>query len=457
MAWWKQLLLSIVVLASAVIGWIMWVPSALPMLERAGIVQQLERIGVMQQLARLGVGAEEEPASPGGARPDAAAGAPGQPTAQPGRPQGAPQQQGQQQAGGPPRGGPPAGGPPRGGPGGFGGFGGPTAVIAHPVTLTVRNSNVTAIGTGQALRSVAITPEASGRIVEINIAAGDYVQAGTVLARLDNSAEDITLDRAELVLTDARATAERFARLQASGAATDIQIRDAELNLRKAELEYREAQLDLDRRVIVAPISGWVGFVDAELGDQVSTSTRLTGIDDRSALLVEFLVPERHVSALSEGMALRAAPLSQPGVTLDGRVRAMDNRVDEASRSLRVQAEIANAADALRPGMAFSITMEFSGESYPAVDPLAIQWSSNGAFVWAVREDQAQRVPIRIVQRNADIVLVEGALTEGDLVITEGVQSLRPGGAVRVQNAPAPAQQDGAAEQARAGSRAAPI
>jgi RND family efflux transporter MFP subunit len=321
----------------------------------------------------------------------------------------------------------------------------------------VRNSFVTAIGSGQALRSVAITPEASGRIVEIDVAPGDYVQAGTILARLDSSAEDIALDRAELVLTDARATAERFTRLQSAGAATEIQIRDANLNLRKAELEHRQAKLDLDRLTIVAPISGWVGFVDAELGDQVSTATRLTGIDDRSSLLVEFLVPERHVNALSEGLALRAAPLSRPGVTLDGRVRALDNRVDEASRALRVLAEIANADDTLRPGMAFTITIEFSGDTFPGVDPLAIQWSSNGAFVWVVRDDQAQRVPIRIVQRNADIVLIEGALADGDLVITEGVQSLRPGGAVRVQNAPPPAQQEGAAEQALSSTPPAPI
>jgi RND family efflux transporter MFP subunit len=139
-------------------------------------------------------------------------------------------------------------------------------------------------------------------------------------------------------------------------------------------------------------------------------------------------------------------------------VRALDNRVDEASRSLRVQAEIANTDDALRPGMAFTILIDFSGETYPGVDPLAIQWSSNGAFVWAVRDDAAQRVPVRIVQRNADIVLVDGALADGDMVITEGVQSLRPGGAVQVRNAPAaPTQQEGAAEQARAGTRPAPI
>ena len=49
---------------------------------------------------------------------------------------------------------------------------------------------------------------------------------------------------------------------------------------------------------------------------------------------------------------------------------------------------------------------------------------------------KALRLPIRILQRNADAVLVEVALEPGDLVVTEGVQSLRPGAEVQVQPGP---------------------
>lgn len=86
--------------------------------------------------------------------------------------------------------------------------------------------------------------------------------------------------------------------------------------------------------------------------------------------------------------------------------------------------------------MAFRIALEFTGAEFPAVDPLAIQWGAEGAFVWAVREGRALRLPIRILQRNADAVLVEADFAPGDLVVTEGVQSLRPG--AEVQLAPGP-------------------
>jgi RND family efflux transporter MFP subunit len=118
---------------------------------------------------------------------------------------------------------------------------------------------------------------------------------------------------------------------------------------------------------------------------------------------------------------------------------ALDNRVDETSRTLLVQAALANKDDRLRPGMALRMSLAFTGESHPAVDPLSIQWGADGAFVWAVRDGKALRLPIRILQRNSDAVLVEGDFQSGDLVVTEGVQALRPGSEVQL------APQDGAA------------
>ena len=82
--------------------------------------------------------------------------------------------------------------------------------------------------------------------------------------------------------------------------------------------------------------------------------------------------------------------------------------------------------------MALQIDLTFTGESYPAVDPLAIQWSADGAFVWVVREEKAVRVPMRILQRNASDVLIDADFEPGDRVVIEGVQSLRPGADVTV-------------------------
>jgi RND family efflux transporter MFP subunit len=296
------------------------------------------------------------------------------------------------------------------------------------------NDIVTAIGTARAARSVILSAEVGGRIEALNVASGDYVEAGTVVAELDDEAARIALDRAALVADDARATRDRVAQLRASGSATDLQTREAELALQTAELALREAEFDLGRHRITAPISGWVGILAADEGNRVSANDEITRIDDRSSLIVDFRVPERIVSNLSPGDALEATPLAEPdrgGIA--GTILALDNRVDEASRTLLVRAAIGNADDRLRPGMAFLIALAFTGDSHPAVDPLAIQWGSDGAYVWAVRDARALRLPVRILQRTTDAVLIEAEFLPGDLVVTEGVQALRPGAEVAAQ------------------------
>ena len=153
-------------------------------------------------------------------------------------------------------------------------------------------------------------------------------------------------------------------------------------------------------------------------------------IDDRSAILVDFFVPERFATSVVQGAPVEASLVAAPQKRFSGVVEAVDNRIDAASRTFTVRARIENENDALRAGMSFDVTMHFPGDKYPAVDPLAIQWDSQGAFVWQMVDGKSEKVRVRVIQRNPDMVLVDAALNEGDPIIIEGIQRLREGGGV---------------------------
>ncbi|MCT8997712.1 efflux RND transporter periplasmic adaptor subunit [Chelativorans intermedius] len=316
----------------------------------------------------------------------------------------------------------PAAGARRGGPRATG-----SPVVMAPVESATINDRLSAIGTGSALRTVALRPFASGQIVEIAVEPDSQVAAGEVIARLDSEGEVIAVDRAKLALDDARARLARIEALRSSNTATAVQKTDAELEVRNAELALREARLALERRAITAPIAGHVGILPVSVGDYVTSSDDIAVIADRSQILVDFWVPERYARAVVPGAPLTAESIARPDETYRGTVRAVDNQVDPESRTLRVQGRIDNPADTLRSGMAFRVRMAFPGERYPAVDPLAVQWGREGAYVWAVRDGVARRVPVTIIQRNADSVLVEGALAAGEQVVIEGVHAVREG------------------------------
>ncbi len=327
---------------------------------------------------------------------------------------------------------------PEGGQGGFGGLGGPTVVAGAPVREGRANSRVSAIGDGRALRSVAVKPLDSGRLVAVEVEAGAMVAPGDVIARLDSDIEEIALERARLVEADAEATYARVERLRRNGAATDVQESEARLGLERARLERRDAAVALDRRAILAPIGGIVGLLPLQVGAQVGTTDEIATIEDRSSVLVEFRVPERVVGLLDVGAPVAATPLARPDLVLEGRVTALDNRIDATSRTLLVQAALPNDDDRLRSGMAFSIDIRLRGDPYPEVDALAVQWDGDGAFVWVGRDGRATRVPVHVVQRSGQTALVAAAFLPGDRVVTDGVQRLREGGELRFLGDPDP-------------------
>jgi RND family efflux transporter MFP subunit len=366
----RQILVSLAVIAAGLYIWITYVPAARPLLERVGIFDL------------LGIQAPTEKAS--------------------------------SQGGGRPR-------------------GGATPVIAVSVGETIREDRITAIGDGRARRSVTVRSNAVGVITDLNLAAGGYVEEGTLIVKLQDEAESIALEQAHIQLEDARTEEVRIKRLQASGATTEVRLRETELLLRNAELSVRQAEFDLSQRQITAPISGWIGIIDLEEGDRVSAQDQLVTITDRSDILIDFRVPERAVRNIKVGQSFQVMPLGFEDKTLTGEISAIDSVVDRASRTLLVQGRVANNEDMLRAGMAFSVNLSFPGATLLSIAPLAVQWSSDGPFVWAVRENKATQVAVEIVQRNSDQVLVfSDSLAAGDLVVTEGVQTLREGAEVAI-------------------------
>ena len=307
---------------------------------------------------------------------------------------------------------------------------GPPVVVTRDAGIGKVNDRLRAIGDGDAIHSVTVTPLVAGQIAELLVRAGQKVKAGDVIARLDDETETIALDRAKVALASATNTLSRNEGLKKIISQADLQ--EAQSAVETAKLTLAEAELNLKRRTIRAPISGVTGIVSVNKGDYVTVSTAIVTIDDRSRLLVDFWVPERFAALLDEGQPIVASTVSQAGETYDGKITAIDNRIDAASRTLRIQAEIPNEDDSLRAGQSFEVGLTLAGESWPTVEPLAVQWDSEGSFVWRVKDGKAERVAVKIIERNPDNVLVRGEIAKGDQIIIEGLQRLRPGMEVQI-------------------------
>ena len=348
----------------------------------------------------------------------------------------------------------PAGGPVVGAAGPRpGGFGQPLVVTA-PVGTDDSGTDVRAIGSAAAAHAVTLYPQVSGIVESIDFEPGATVTKGQVLVQLDSADQLVAQERAWLTLDGAREALDRAERLEKTGNVTASALSDARQAVNAAEIDVKIAELDLAKRTIRAPFEGVIGLTDISVGDLISSQTAIATVADMSSITVAFDVPERIVGQIAVGEEVVASAAALPGTSIKGRISAVDNRIDPATRTMRVEATLPNDTADLKPGMAITTDLSVAGETRPSVPSLAIQWDRDGSFVWKLDGDKVNRVAVQIVARRSGTVTIAGELTPGDEVVIEGVLRLRNGQTVvkSDQNGdpgaatPEPAAEPGAAE-----------
>lgn len=301
-------------------------------------------------------------------------------------------------------------------------------VITAPARREQLTESVAAVGTARALKSVTLYAESAGIVTAISFEPDALVEAGDVLLQLDNRDEQLALRLARVQLADAERLVARYTSVNRDSAnIAQSQIDTAIAAVEAARIAVEQAQLDLDRRQIVAPFSGRVGITDIDVGDRIDTSTFITTLDDRSTLLVNFAVPELFVGQVKPGIEIRAELWNSGRGAFSGDVIAVDSRIDESSRAFMARAAINNLEDRFRPGMAFEMSVNVTRGEFLTVPDVAVQWGADGPYVWINDRGKAARRDVQLVKRLPNRLLIEGDISPGTPVITEGVQAVRLG------------------------------
>lgn len=286
---------------------------------------------------------------------------------------------------------------------------------------------VRAVGTGTALKSAAIHPSVAGEVIEVRFKAEQRIKKGAVLVRLDDKHQQLEVRLTEVALRKARREVERLTKLASSGHASRARYENVQAELESASVRLAQARADLADRTVVAPFDGIIGLTDISLGDRVTDNTMIATLDDRSAILVDFNLPEDYVSRIRVGDPIMVRASTMPDRDIEGTIDATGSRIDPNSRSLRVRARIPNPDDRIRPGTSFVVELAFTGGLFPRVREVAVLWSRDGAYLWRVNRGKAEKIFVKLVRRGKGRILVDGPLDPGDMIVVEGVQGLRSG------------------------------
>ena len=304
-------------------------------------------------------------------------------------------------------------------------------VVVQPVEIRTNDAAIEAIATARASRFVMLYSEVPGKITYLDARAGKRVQAGEIILELDSKTSQIAVQLGRVKVAESERRLARAQDLLKYKVKSQANVDDALTIVERTRLELAQAEDALSKRKVLAPFSGIIGIPRVETGDRVNSSTVISTLDDRSELLVEVEVPELHLARLKLGEKVTARTPSYPAKEFVGNIEAIASRVNRITRNITFRARFPNKDDLLRPGMSFTVEILIVGEPYPTVPELALQWSKGKSFVWRVVDNKVERVSVKSVRRLNSFVLVDGGLDQGDLVVVEGIQRLRPGRKVK--------------------------
>jgi len=310
----------------------------------------------------------------------------------------------------------------------------PLGVDAYVVQPTSVQDQLSTTGTLRANESVALTSEASGKVTSIQFEEGSRVEEGELLLTINDAELQAQRKRLEYQLELAEDRRQRQERLLGEGGVSQETYDQTvnEVNVLESELELVEAQIE--KTEVRAPFDGTIGLRTVSTGSYISPQTQIAMLQSIDPIKIDLSVPEKHASRIQAG-----APISftvrGSEARYQGRVYAVEPQIDANTRSLRLRARAANASRALRPGAFADITVVFDTiEDAITVPAFAVLPELGGQQVFVAEGGQAQPRSVETGVRTDSTVQLTSGLAVGDTVITSGIQQLRPGLPIRIQN-----------------------
>lgn len=328
----------------------------------------------------------------------------------------------------------------------------PVAVETVAVQADTLAERVAVTGSLAPKRQAEVRSEVAGTVAAVAVTEWVPVRRGDVLARLDprETAAALAAAKAEAARAEAgaaRAVRElaRCERLRAAGLATQQTLDDARTErdaalaaaeAAKAQLAYAESRHD--KSVLRAPLDGVVAYRGVDAGDYVENmgAPPLFRIVDNSLLDLTVTVPSAWSAAVRAGQRLTFTTDAVPGRVFAGVVSHVNPAFDEASRTLKVIAEVPNPDGVLRGGLYVSGVIETGARPDVLQVPReALQvWdvAARRAEVFVVADGAARRRQVATGAVSEATVEIVAGLTAGERVVTRGAFNLRDGDRVRV-------------------------
>ncbi|MGH8090221.1 MAG: efflux RND transporter periplasmic adaptor subunit [Rudaea sp.] len=313
---------------------------------------------------------------------------------------------------------------------------------------------VQAVGTVEAIDSVAVKSLVDGQLLDVHVKDGDAVTRGELLFTIDPRPAQAALAQVQATLAKdvaardlAHAQVERYAPVAKKGFISADQMQQyataeaaAAASVKVDQANVEAAKLALGYTRITAPMDGRAGRVLVQAGNLVKANDTnpLLVINRIAPIYVNFAVPGRDVervrAAQAQGELPAQAWVEGAASRTNGKVAFVDNAVDPATNTVKLRAQFANADQALWPGQFVDVSMTLATEANAlAIPATAVKQGPDGDYVFVVKPDsRAEQRSVKVARDVDGEAVIASGLSAGETVVTDGQSRVADGAPVRI-------------------------
>jgi RND family efflux transporter MFP subunit len=338
----------------------------------------------------------------------------------------------------------------------------PKKVEVRPVRVTsVRHlpgsETISLTGQIQATDQVNLAFRIGGRLQERNVTVGDPVTPGQVVAKIEPQdyqnalrSSEADLASAQAVLANAQNSEGRQRELLSKGIAARATYDQAEQQLKTGQAQVASAQAKLQNAKdnlayteLKSDVAGSVTAKGAEPGEVVAAGRMVLQVAKQGGRDAVFNVPSQLIRQSPKNPEITVALSDDPIVVATGHVREVAPQADAATGTYVVKVSLDNPPDIMRLGATIKGQVKFPSESVIQLPGTALTQSEGKPAVWVVDPEKktVSLFPVTVGRYDTSSIIVVDGLRDGDLVVTAGVQALRPGQEVRLLEPAAGVQQ----------------
>ena len=188
-----------------------------------------------------------------------------------------------------------------------------------------------------------------------------------------------------------------------------------------------------DSNNIVADFTGKLGKREIVQGVLGSNSLIIT-LDDLKVIVIDIKIPESYVGILKPGLKAEVTSSAFLEKKFKGKVTSISSRIDPSTRSILARILVNNKNFEIIPGQLMTVKIIYDEINQIGVPESAVTIQGSTSFVYIVKNETAEKRNIKIGNRNFGKISVDSGITEGDLVISEGVSKVRNKSKVKIIN-----------------------